>query len=124
MTVAKLRQRVQPLRQSRKRGNRLVGLRPFGGQIGSALGVPDGEVGHLLFGPCLGGGEPVSLDAKLGLKPLDVGLGDCRLDPDRALALLAGIGLEADGAERQGGGDRVEGGGRDVDADRAERWRR
>ena len=37
--------------------------------------------------------------------------------PDRALAALGRRSLEAEGAERERGGDRLEGGGRDGDAD-------
>jgi hypothetical protein len=50
------RHRFEPLRQRRKRLNRLLGLCLFGGELGDMLGVSR-----------LGGGE-------LGLKALDIGL--------------------------------------------------
>ena len=43
---------------------------------------------------------------------------DGGLDPDLALALPVELWLEADGAERQGGGDRVEGGGASISTSR------
>jgi hypothetical protein len=60
-------QGVEPIGEGGKGGDGLLGLRILGRQIGA-------ELGRLLVDPRLGGGEPVSLDAKLRLKPLDVGL--------------------------------------------------
>jgi hypothetical protein len=48
------RQRVEPLRQRRKGGDRLLGLRLFGLELGGVLGVARGELG----------------DYPLGLRPL------------------------------------------------------
>jgi hypothetical protein len=73
-------QRVEPICQGAERLDRLLRVRSLGRHLGEKHGAfvgvlcaPLGEVGNESFDSRLGRREPVGLNAKLRLKPLDVG---------------------------------------------------